>query len=51
MTLASIKMGVNRFWDRQIWPEKTHELWIFAVNRAGFADFENAVEHVSAVNF
>ena len=26
--------GVNRLSDRRIWPQKSHGLWIFAVNRA-----------------
>ena len=25
---------MNRFSDRRIWPQKSHGLWIFAVNRA-----------------
>ena len=29
-----VKRGVNRFSDRRIWPQKSHGLWIFAVNRA-----------------
>ena len=28
------KRGVKRFSDRRIWPQKSHGLWIFAVNRA-----------------
>ena len=26
--------GVNRFSDQRIWPQKSHGLWIFAVDRA-----------------
>ena len=29
-----LSRGVNRFSDRRIWPQKSHRLWIFAVNRA-----------------
>ena len=46
----SWRRGVNRFSDRRIWPQKSHGLWIFAVNRADWRILKT-LDRESAVIF